>query len=71
MLDVQIEYLPHYSSNLNPIEEAFSKIKHWIHCHQDYYSKITNDGILYDMYEVLDIITPDDAEGYFMPAGHF
>jgi len=27
---IQIEYLPPYSPDLNPIEEAFSKIKHFI-----------------------------------------
>jgi transposase len=70
-LGVRIEYLPPYSPDLNPTEEAFSKIKHWIHHHQDYYSKTTDDRILYDMYEALDIITPNDAEGYFMHAGYF
>jgi hypothetical protein len=27
--------------------------------------------VLYDMWEVLDIITPEDAEGYFFHAGYF
>ena len=27
---VRIEYLPPYSPDLNPIEEAFSKIKHFL-----------------------------------------
>ena len=30
-----------------------------------------DDGILFDMYEVLDIITADDAYGYFVHAGYF
>jgi hypothetical protein len=29
------------------------------------------DGMIYDMYEVLEIITPEDAEGYFIHAGYF
>ena len=71
---IQIEYLPPYSPDLNPIEEAFSKIKHFIRRNQDYY--YTNDGdagdgILYDMYEVLDIVTSDDAAGYIAHAGYF
>ena len=71
---VRIEYLPPYSPDLNPIEEAFSKIKHFLRQHQDYY--YTNDGdtghgLLYDMYEVLDIITDDDAAGYFAHSGYF
>jgi hypothetical protein len=68
---VHIEYLPPYSPNLNPIEEAFSKIKHWLRCHQDYYCMTMEDGILFDMFEVMDIITPEDAEGYFIHAGYF
>jgi hypothetical protein len=56
---------------LNPIEEAFSKIKYWIRRYQDYYSATTGDGILFDMYEVMDIITAADAEGYFVHAGYF
>ena len=73
---VRVEYLPPYSPDLNPIEEAFSKIKHFLRRHQDYYYTDVEggddgDGILYDMQEVLDIITPEDAEGYFMHAGYF
>jgi hypothetical protein len=56
---------------LNPIEEAFSKIKHFIRRHQEYYGATEGDGILFDMLEVLDIITPEDAEGYFQHAGYF
>lgn len=68
---VRIEYLPPYSPDLNPIEEAFSKIKHFIRHHQEYYGATEGDGILFDMLEVLDIITPEDAEGYFQHAGYF
>ena len=68
---VCIEYLPPYSSDLNPIEEAFSKIKYWIHRHQEYYSAADGNGIIYDMLEVLDIVTPSDACGYFINAGYF
>jgi transposase len=68
---VRIEYLPPYSPDLNPIEEAFSKIKHFLRRHHSYYSETTGNGIIFDMYEVLDIITPEDAEGYFIHAGYF
>jgi transposase len=63
--------LPPYSPDLNPIEEAFSKIKYWLRRHGDYYNATVDDGILFDMLEVLDIITPEDAEGYFIHAGYF
>ena len=68
---VRVEYLPPYSPDLNPIEECFSKIKHFLQRHRDYYNETTSDGILFDMYEVMDIITPFDAAGYFMHAGYF
>jgi transposase len=68
---VQIEYLLPYSPDLNPIEEAFSKIKHFIRRHGDYYAATTEDGIMFDICEVLDIVTSDDAEGYFLHAGYF
>jgi hypothetical protein len=56
---------------LNPIEEAFSKIKSFIRRHQAYYRGGNGEGLFYDMYEIIDIITPDDAEGYFIHAGYF
>jgi len=71
MLGVRIEYLPPYSPDLNPIEEAFSKIKHWLRRHQEYYGETQGDGILYDMMEVMDIVTPSDASGYLIHAGYF
>jgi transposase len=71
LLGVRVEYLPPYSPDLNPIEEAFSKIKHWVRRYQDDYGATQGDGILYDMLEVLEIITSEDAEEYFIHAGYF
>ena len=68
---IRVEYLPPYSPDLNPIEEAFSKVKHWLRRHNKYYQTTEGDGVLYDMWEVLDIITPDNVEGYFFHAGYF
>ncbi|KAJ3536464.1 hypothetical protein NMY22_g6034 [Coprinellus aureogranulatus] len=68
---VRIEYLPPYSPDLNPIEEAFSKIKHFLRRHGRYYLEREDYGLLYDMFEVMEIITPDDARGYFGHAGYF
>jgi transposase len=68
---VRLKYLPPYSPDLNPIEEAFSKIKHYIRRHNDIFLSITDDhGLLYDMMQVFDIITPSDAQGYFQHAGY-
>ncbi|KIK91287.1 hypothetical protein PAXRUDRAFT_149831, partial [Paxillus rubicundulus Ve08.2h10] len=63
---VHIEYLPPYSPDLHPIEEAFSKIKHWLYC-----CAMEEDGIIFDMLKVLDIVTVDDTDGYFIHAGYF
>ncbi|KAG2340480.1 hypothetical protein BDR05DRAFT_889796, partial [Suillus weaverae] len=68
---VRIKFLPPYSPDLNPIEEAFSKIKHFLCHYNEYYSATEGDGILYDMYEIVEIITSDDAHGYFVHAGYF
>ena len=67
---VHVEYLPPYSPDLNLIEEACSKLKHFLLRHQDYYLARTNDGILFNMYEIFEIITSEDAAGYFMNAGY-
>ena len=71
MIGVRLEYLPPYSPDLNPIEEAFSKIKHFLQRNNDLFlSNTDNDGLIYDMLEVLQVITPSDAEGYFQHAGY-
>lgn len=70
-IGVRIEYLPPYSPDLNPIEEAFSKIKHFLRRHQKYYLAGEGDGMIYDQYEVIDIITEEDALGYIAHAGYF
>ena len=71
---IRIEYLLPYSPDLNPIEDTFSKIKHFICRNQDYYYTKNGDdglGILFDMYELLAIIMGDDAKGYIAHAGYF
>ena len=43
---VCIMYLPPYSPDLNPIEEAFSQIKHFIRQNHDYYGATQGDGCI-------------------------
>ena len=71
MTGVRLVYLPPYSPDLNPIEEAFSKIKAWIRRNNDIFSAAANDDLMYDMQEALNIITESDAIGYFIHAGYF
>lgn len=66
---VRIIFLPPYSPDLNPIEEAISKIKAWIRRNYDLFSP--GDGMLFDVQVAMDVITPEDAEGYFFHAGYF
>ena len=66
---VRLEFLPPYSPDLNPIEEAFSKIKVWIRRHADLLSH--DDGIFYDLLLALEVITADNAQGYIRHLGYF
>jgi hypothetical protein len=56
---------------LSLIEEAFSKIKAYIHHHCDYYRSTMGYSIIFEMYEIVEIITPLDALGYYEHAGCF
>ena len=69
VLGICIKYLPPYSPNLNPIEEAFSKIKVFLHCNEDVVT--TGDGITFDMYTAMSVIMPNDTAGYFTHGGYF
>lgn len=68
-IGVRLEYLLPYSPDLNPIEEAFSKVKAFIRRYQDYF--LASNSIIFDMYEAMSIIMASDAAGYFIHAGYF
>ncbi|ESK86592.1 transposase [Moniliophthora roreri MCA 2997] len=69
---VCIEFLSPYSPDYNPIEEAFSKIKHFIRWKNAIFLDIHADaGLLYDMYVVTtEVITPQNAQGYIRHVGY-
>nr|GAT53351.1 transposase domain-containing protein [Mycena chlorophos] len=67
---VRIEYLPPYSPDFNPIEEAFSKVKTFIRRNRDVFALRRGAGLLYDMRVAMETITPQDARGYFVHAGY-
>ncbi len=59
-------FLPSYSLDLNPIEEAFSKIKAVLR-------KVgarTREALLKAMEETLSAVTPQDAAGRLAHAGY-
>lgn len=62
--------MPPYSPDLNPIEEAFSKVKAFIRRHR---LLLTNegDGMIFELNEIMKVVTADDAVGYFVHAGYF
>ena len=69
-IGIRIEFLPPYSPDLNPIEEAFSKIKAFLRHHRLYLT-CEGDGMIFELMEVMKVITSDDATGYFVHAGYF
>jgi transposase len=62
----QLIYLPAYSPDFNPIEEAFSKIKGMVR----QAGARTKDALVDVLGEALSAISAQDAQGYFEHAGY-
>lgn len=75
---MKLQFLPTYSPDLNPIEEAFSSIKAWIRRNRDYVqSELVPDDletptnpycIIWDA--VFTAVSPEKAEGWFKDSGY-
>lgn len=63
---VQIDNLPPYSPDLNPIEMAFSKLK----AHLRRIGARTFDQMFDALAEVCDLSTPQESWNYFCEAGY-
>ncbi len=59
-------YLPPYSPDLNPIEQAFAKIKHWMRTAQ----KRTIEETWRHIGHLVATIEPGECENYFANAGY-
>jgi transposase len=59
-------FLPPYSPDLNPIEQVFAKIKHWMRCAQ----KRTIDETWRQIGTLVATIEPDECDNYFRNAGY-
>ena len=59
-------YLPPYSPDLNPIEQAFSKIKHWM---RDAQRRSVQDTWQY-VGALVQTLSPDECDNYFLNAGY-
>jgi transposase len=62
----ELIYLPAYSPEFNPIEEAFSKIKGMLRKA----GARTKDALVDALGEALSAVTAQDAQGYFEHAGY-
>jgi transposase len=59
-------YLPPYSPDLNPIEQVFAKIKHWMRIAQ----KRTIDDACDHIGHIVRSVLPDECSNYFVNAGY-
>ena len=59
-------YLPPYSPDLNPIEQAFAKIKHWMRSAQ----KRTIEDAWRHIGSLVETIDPTECKNYFANAGY-
>jgi len=62
----RLAFLPPYSPDLNPIEQVFSKIKHWMRMAEER----TLDAICDRLALVLDAVTPTECTNYIRNAGY-
>lgn len=67
-LGAKLIYLPPYSPDYNPIEEAFSALKAFLRQHEDYAS--TDDSRVRLIKEGLATMRRDDIEGWFRHSGY-
>ncbi|KZV78464.1 hypothetical protein EXIGLDRAFT_598494, partial [Exidia glandulosa HHB12029] len=61
-------YLPQYSPDLNPIEEAFSSLKAWLRRHEA--RLFSREDLPYLILEAALSITPEMAEAWFRHSGY-
>lgn len=62
----RLEYLPSYSPDLSPIEKCWSKLKEFLRAKAARTRELLDQAIT----EALDIITPQDAQGWFAHCGY-
>ncbi|KAK4701470.1 hypothetical protein P7C70_g4759, partial [Phenoliferia sp. Uapishka_3] len=63
-------FLPPYSPDLNPIEEAFATVKQWIRRNEDRYHEASDAERRLMIHLACIAITPEQAEGWFRHAGY-
>ena len=66
MAGARLLFLPKYSPDLNPIEQVFAKLKHWLRKAQ----ARSFETVCSAIDEILARITPQECANYFKQAGH-
>ncbi|KAI0037784.1 hypothetical protein FA95DRAFT_1506487, partial [Auriscalpium vulgare] len=64
----RLEYLPPYSPDYNPIEQAFSVMES--HLRRCGLSSYPSDQLYHEMYAACDVITPEMTWGFFSHSGY-
>ena len=59
-------YLPPYAPDLNPIEQAFAKVKRLVRKAR----ASTREALIEAMGRALDVVTAEDARGFFEHCGY-
>jgi len=59
-------FLPKYSPDLNPIEQLFAKLKHWLRKA----AKRTIEAVSRAIGQTLDTVTPAECRNYFINSGY-
>ena len=72
---MRLLYLPPYSPDFSPIEEAFSAIKAWIRSNRDYVRGELSGKAMCNPYEMLweavfSAVTIEKAHGWFKDCGY-
>ena len=62
----KLVFLPKYSPDLNPIEQLFSKLKHWLRKA----AARSFDAVCSAIGTILQAVTPKECENYFQNAGY-
>jgi putative transposase len=65
-VDAKLFFLPKYSPDLNPIEQLFAKLKHWLRKAARRSIKAVANAIG----EILDVVTPNECRNYFINSGY-
>ena len=65
-VDAKLFFLPKYSPDLNPIEQLFAKLKHWLRKA----ARRSVDAVADAIGEILHTVSPAECRNYFINSGY-